>query len=270
MMRLLRELDGIDAAELTRPRPAPGHWTRRFVAAGLAVMLTVTVAGLFAHKHYGLTVSRAGVQLAAPLGQPPPVPDSGGSFAYLATQGDGESPVAYDPCDPIEYVVNDAMAPPGAADLLESAVSEISAATGLVFRHLGSSSDLPSDKSWNDYARSAPVLIAWTTPEVLDDLSGRVAGIGGSTAVEDEYTGRLQYRTGMVALDARQLTDVVRRPDGRPDVQAIIMHELAHLVGLDHVDDPGELMFADNVGRTDFGPGDRRGLAALGSGRCFH
>jgi hypothetical protein len=41
-------------------------------------------------------------------------------------------------------------------------------------------------------------------------------------------------------------------------------------VGLDHVEDPGELMYADNVGRVTLGPGDRRGLAALGSGQCFH
>jgi hypothetical protein len=34
--------------------------------------------------------------------------------------------------------------------------------------------------------------------------------------------------------------------------------------------DPGELMHADNVGRLALGPGDREGLAALGSGRCFH
>jgi hypothetical protein len=28
-------------------------------------------------------------------------------------------------------------------------------------------------------------------------------------------------------------------------------------------------MFQDNVGLTEFGPGDLEGLAALGSGRCF-
>jgi hypothetical protein len=38
---------------------------------------------------------------------------------------------------------------------------------------------------------------------------------------------------------------------------------------LDHVDDPSELMYDRNVGLTEFGPGDREGLAALGSGSCF-
>jgi predicted Zn-dependent protease len=74
----------------------------------------------------------------------------------------------------------------------------------------------------------------------------------------------------MVALDAPQLKRVLSRRHGRELVRAIIVHELGHLVGLDHVNDPGELMHADNVGRLALGPGDREGLAALGSGRCFH
>lgn len=46
------------------------------------------------------------------------------------------------------------------------------------------------------------------------------------------------------------------------------MHELAHVVGLDHVDDPTQLMYAENSGQLDFGAGDRAGLALLGTGEC--
>jgi predicted Zn-dependent protease len=74
----------------------------------------------------------------------------------------------------------------------------------------------------------------------------------------------------MVALDAPQLTEVMARDAGGEQVRAILMHELGHLVGLDHVDDPGELMYAESVGTLGFGAGDREGLASLGSGRCFH
>jgi hypothetical protein len=51
-------------------------------------------------------------------------------------------------------------------------------------------------------------------------------------------------------------------------VRAIVMHELGHVVGLAHVDDRGELMYADSVGQKTFGPGDLTGLGALGRGRC--
>jgi hypothetical protein len=45
-----------------------------------------------------------------------------------------------------------------------------------------------------------------------------------------------------------------------------ILHELGHLVGLGHVDDRGELMaVTPGEGPVRFGPGDLRGLAAIGA-----
>ena len=48
----------------------------------------------------------------------------------------------------------------------------------------------------------------------------------------------------------------------------MITHELGHVLGLAHVDDPRQLMFAENLGTTTLADGDRRGLAALGAGAC--
>jgi hypothetical protein len=39
-------------------------------------------------------------------------------------------------------------------------------------------------------------------------------------------------------------------------------------VGLDHTEDSAQLMHSENVGVDVFQPGDRRGLAKLGSVRC--
>ena len=60
------------------------------------------------------------------------------------------------------------------------------------------------------------------------------------------------------------------RTDGpeRANMQAIVDHEFGHVVGLDHVSDPGELMYQSNVGMTDYGPGDLEGMARLGSIPC--
>lgn len=45
--------------------------------------------------------------------------------------------------------------------------------------------------------------------------------------------------------------------------------ELAHVVGLDHVHAPGELMQpTGDESVTSWGDGDRTGLAALGRGAC--
>ena len=54
----------------------------------------------------------------------------------------------------------------------------------------------------------------------------------------------------------------------RANLQAIVDHEFGHLVGLDHVTDPGELMAEVNLGRTSYGPGDLEGLARLGAIPC--
>jgi hypothetical protein len=79
---------------------------------------------------------------------------------------------------------------------------------------------------------------------------------------------RSTYVTGSVSLDTSDFETILARPDGEAEARAIVMHELGHVVGLAHVDDPAQLMNADNVGLTNFGPGDLAGLALLGKGRC--
>lgn len=270
MTRLLRELDRADARAYNPRTRRPGDAGRRLAAVFAATALIVVVGGGFAHKKFGLTVDRHGFHLAAPLGRPPALTGESGVYAFMATQQASDLPVTYDPCEPIEYVVNDAMAPPGSEGLLASALAEISSATGLRFVAAGRTDEPPPSSSAMSPPRREPVYIGWSTPEVVNDLAGRVAGVGGSTARFDEFSGQLEYVTGMVALDAPQLTKIMASPSGADHARAIIVHELGHLVGLAHVDDPDELMYADNVGRLDLGPGDRRGLVALGSGRCIH
>jgi hypothetical protein len=48
------------------------------------------------------------------------------------------------------------------------------------------------------------------------------------------------------------------------------MHELGHLVGLDHVSDDSQLMSPTLSGDlTDYASGDLEGLAVLGQGQCL-
>jgi hypothetical protein len=268
MLRLLRELDRIDDGR----RPYPGRARelgRRLVAGLLAVALVSVIGFAFAYKQFGITVSADGVHRRTPLARPPEVTTGMGSYEFLMHQPmDRSRPVAYDPCRPIELEVNEELAPAGAASLVHDAVARVEAATGLDFRYRGTTDRLPAPGGPALGGRR-PAIIAWTTPAVVPTLAGRVAGVGGSQAEQDSYTQELRYVTGMVALDAPQLREVMDRPDGAAQVEAIVLHELGHLVGLAHVDDPDELMHDDNVGLRELGPGDREGLAALGSGRCY-
>ena len=79
--------------------------------------------------------------------------------------------------------------------------------------------------------------------------------------------GLWTYVTGRVQLDAPQLA-----PDlgflGRGSVRAVVMHELAHVVGADHSEDQSQLMAAEHRGQRDWEDGYRYALAVLGQGPC--
>jgi hypothetical protein len=111
------------------------------------------------------------------------------------------------------------------------------------------------------------VLVSWATSTEVPQLEGAVAGIGGSVPMR-ERDGVTRYVTGGVTLDADEFALLAAQADGTPLMRAIVLHELGHVVGLAHVDDPRELMYGDNVGLLDFGAGDRAGLARVGSGSC--
>jgi predicted Zn-dependent protease len=50
----------------------------------------------------------------------------------------------------------------------------------------------------------------------------------------------------------------------------VVLHEFGHLVGLDHVTDPSQLMYKQPTAHANgFEDGDRRGLALLSGGPCF-
>jgi hypothetical protein len=222
----------------------------------------------------GLTLTADGLTRRAPLGEPPNVATGVGTFTFAQHQpGAPETPMTYDPCEVIYVEINDGLAPPAGELIVRRALDEISRATGLQFAVEGTTDRLPEESGVAPSMGALggdwpPVLIAWTTPDQLPDLSGEVAGVGGSQALKDPLRQHWRYVTGTVALDAPTLADMLTKPDGDRLVQAIVIHELGHLVGLGHVDDPTELMHEDNVGRLTLGPGDREGLAQLGSGQC--
>jgi hypothetical protein len=245
-----------------RPQPAPG--------TGLPDAVPTEVAPVPAEQDHptpGHEASRV------PLGHPLPPPPGGGPYAFVQRQADGVTPVSYDPCRPVHYVVRPDGAPEGGDAVIAAAIARVSQVTGLRFVDDGgtdepSTVDRPIFQPARYGDRWAPVLIAWESDVTNPDLAGEIVGEGGSTAVSIG-NGPQVLVTGTVSLDAGQFPSILQRRHGTAIAQAIVMHELGHLVGLDHVDDTHELMYPQSQGDVvDFGPGDLTGLAALGSGRC--
>lgn len=209
---------------------------------------------------------------------PPDQGDSGGSggsenasqngYSFLHTR-DGE-PVRWSTCEPIRYVVRSDNAPEGASALLEESIARISEVTGLEFSDEGETSEAPStDRELYQPDRYgdqwAPVLISYSSPDEYEPLSGQAAGYGGAALVQPG-SGTPRYVSGTAVFDIEQLEQF-----GEEGTRAVMLHELAHVVGLGHVDDRSQLMNPVQYARevTTLQDGDIAGLEALGNGECY-
>lgn len=143
--------------------------------------------------------------------------------------------------------------------LVEEAIERARSATGMNIVLTGTT----DDNRWEDREMNDPVLISWATAAENAHLAGDVAGVATSIWWElSPGVGRTM--TGSIVLDL----ELFANPDvAKETKQAILLHEMAHVLGLGHVDDPDELMYYSAL-RTDYGPGDLEGLARIGNAPC--
>lgn len=190
----------------------------------------------------------------------PGVSGSGGEgYTFSALQPDGVSPVTW-PCEgtiPVE--VNPQGAPEDHTALVANAITRINAASGFRFEVVAET----DDRNFLE-RRAGPVLLGFSDEDEIEALSGRTAGVGGSVFAAPFLGAELTAVGGMVALDRELFSS--RMPAAT--AEAIIMHELAHVLGLGHTDARGELMRPSTTFQVDFGEGDLAGLSALREHAC--
>ncbi len=232
------------------------------VALVLLVILGLAVVIAPRLRPVGLQAALAHDRESRDLRVPPKPPSDVGQWRFLQKQGNRA--VSYDPCHSIHYVIRVGVGPLNGAALVREAIDKVSAATGLTFVFDGMTEEVPQA---DDQRRPGqPVWIGWAGDQETDlwKREGDVVGVAASAPMTNE-NGHEVFVTGFAAF----------RPDnslpptfGAGETEgSVILHELGHVVGLDHVADDREEMFASVSHFTGegYGPGDLRGLWELGA-----
>ncbi|MBL8932366.1 MAG: matrixin family metalloprotease [Kineosporiaceae bacterium] len=182
----------------------------------------------------------------------------------------------WNPCQVITYRVNVSAVPlrrrPAMLAQVRAAVTRLGTASGLRFSFVGTTRTVP--RSTTIAGQDAELMIAVTTPSSTDFTIGKgVLGYGGyrywqwtTTTPSGRRVGGAAIARGWVVLDSAGLGSM--RPGFGPGATQgnVILHELAHAIGLDHVDDRRQLLYPTLLPTAPDGyaRGDRAGLRVVG------
>ncbi|HET7488057.1 MAG TPA: matrixin family metalloprotease [Acidimicrobiales bacterium] len=214
---------------------------------------------------------------------PAEIPNLSHDYSFSQLTSNGCTPVRWNPCEAVHFVINPAGATPtGVADVRE-AFRRLGSATGISYVDDGFTDE--TDLGNRAYqperypGRWAPILIRWMANNRLGGgTQTQIVGGGVPTRVGDVYVSGTLFLNPEAVVDTRG-TPVPGGFDDPPTIGQIgptgvhwgrvILHELGHITGLGHVSDPSELMYpetAAQTGTTAFHRGDLAGLAFLGKG----
>jgi hypothetical protein len=241
---------------------------------GLAALTGAAITALI-----GLSLLGVRTDPSAPPAAPSEADSASGAAAAMETRGQGFAfwgtaqdggPLRWDACAPVRFLLSTPEAPEHAERDLRTALEMLADASGLDLVLLGTTEERPSaDRALverdGDGWRWRPVLVAWAAPGATDlPLTPVDRGVALPVAVRDG--GREGYVTGQVVINSARDDLVPGFSDRRDAIGATLVHEVGHILGLDHVDDVTQLMSADpGSGPVRFGEGDLRGLRALGA-----
>lgn len=241
------------------------------------VVLAAVVAGAVVVRPWkylpaGQTVSSSKAKTSPAVASSPDIPlpvagtDTGLGYSFLDTDAITHGPIRFDPCQTLQYVVNPTGAPAGGLTAVNAAIAQVSLASGIAFAPGGLTNEVPSvnrssyqpdryGKVW------APILIGWVPlgkPAGQLEQDG-VAAVGGP-GEEIEAGSTWVNVSGYVMVNSEASLS-------QGDLTGILMHELGHVMGLGHVNDPKDIM--DPVSdaatrRATWGPGDLAGLQKVG------
>lgn len=205
------------------------------------------------------------IQLGCRDLRPPPL---SGGYTWMSTEPRGH-PLRFNPCTPVTIAYNPAGGPAWGRSELDAAVAELRAATGLDLRVTTTNEPAALGRPIVDPVRYgstwSPILVGYSTPDLVSSLAGGVAGLGGPSSAWGP-DGRVSV-SGIVIIDGPQSAGLPTGWGGQATLAKLFTHEISHVLGLGHVNDAAQIMNPVIPSRAGaLGPGDRTGLAYLGTG----
>lgn len=148
---------------------------------------------------------------------------------------------------------------------VRQAIGAVAAATGLRFSYEGGTARVGVRHA--SYRAGTEILVSWATPRQVRQLAGRNVALA-TTRVDHDTR---QYVGASIALDRTHSLRHGFARRGSPTWGQVLMHELAHAVGLGHVAAARQNLYPRlNRHNHRFGAGDLAGLRRLGAEqRCL-
>jgi hypothetical protein len=167
----------------------------------------------------------------------------------------------WNPCASVAVRVDVHGAPSGALADVEHALSLVDRASGLRLHYAGSTTSIPNRGNWKSYRG---ITVAWARSTQSDLLGQGQAGEGGYVASTDG-SGRWRITSAFVVVDTRY--NYLHGGFGTGGTRgALLLHELGHAVGLNHVPDARQIMYPKITSKAAaYAAGDVAGLHRVGA-----
>ena len=187
----------------------------------------------------------------------------------------------FNPCQRVNYRLNTEDVGPSAKPLIKLALTQATWATGIRFKYVGKSKLIPYNmKNRKRYPRGTDLVIAFAThAEVPDFVKRSAAGFGGPRWIfpARNFKGQRVWMTDEAEVTLS--TDYFQNgfalsffDNTRATIGELILHEVGHALGLDHVpaateqimNGRGYYRYPDGYYKGLYNLGDLNGLSKVG------